>query len=270
MDRADVAILVNSTPPYYYILPFFFGMLRRYGRGLHWKVLLGSEQPDHPVCREVAEKYDVEIVPIPSAYSSFIDSRWYCLSYLQGRFAYVLPLQDDFILERPLWGSALDTILEAMDVGHELVSVRLMPCPGPVSGDKIYLQDGQMTLRTLSPTNDLYGFTYQATIWRWDACLAWFQTLADRLQVVAPREFTEQKARVRLEVGSNIAENAEGQKMFWDLAAARCWTHVAWERLGPWPNAVYLSPFPYRPTAIVRGALEGWAKELAKREGFAL
>jgi hypothetical protein len=33
---------------------------------------------------------------------------------------------------------------------------------------------------------------------------------------------------------------------------------------------VYLSPWPYRPTAIVQGRLEPWAAELGKREGVPL
>lgn len=268
MCGTNLAILVNSTPAYYYILPFFFGMLRRYSKGMCWTVYLGSEQPDHPVCRELAEKYDVHIIRIPSAYGSFIDSRWFCLQHLEGRHEYVLPLQDDFILERPVWKETINMILGLMDKDADLASVRLMPCPGPVSGDAVYHRDGDAILRTLEEGKDNYGFTYQATIWRFGALQAWFQLLADHLQKVAPREFTERKERIRLEVGVNIAENADGQRMFWALTDARGWRHVAWERAGPWSNAVYLSPFPYRPTAIVRGTLEGWAADLARREGF--
>jgi hypothetical protein len=33
---------------------------------------------------------------------------------------------------------------------------------------------------------------------------------------------------------------------------------------------VYLSPWPYRPTAIVHGRLEPWAAELGLREGVPL
>jgi hypothetical protein len=44
--------------------------------------------------------------------------------------------------------------------------------------------------------------------------------------------------------------------------------HLAWPREGAHPNAVYLCPWPYRPTAVVRGLFESWANELAKREGF--
>ncbi len=263
----NVAILVNSTPAYYYILPFFCGMLRRYGADLKWKVYLGTELPEHPICKQVEDEFGVELVRIPSAFAGFIDSRWYCLTYLQGKHEFVLPLQDDFILEMPVRLDALSRILRLMEENGDISSVRLMPCPGPAKGASLYKGT---ELRELSAKTDTYGFTYQATLWRWDDCLVWFQLLADQLQMAAPREFTDPKQRVRLEVTGNIAENSDGQREFWELSETRGWRHLAWERAGSWPNAVYLSPFPYRPTAIVRGALEGWAKELAKREGFAL
>ena len=46
--------------------------------------------------------------------------------------------------------------------------------------------------------------------------------------------------------------------------------HLAWPRTGSWSNAVYLCPWPYRPTAVTRGNLEPFAKELFQREGVKL
>ena len=53
---------------------------------------------------------------------------------------------------------------------------------------------------------------------------------------------------------------------FWKWSVEKKYGHIAFERAGPWKNAVFLSPFPYRPTAIVRGELEAWARELMERE----
>jgi hypothetical protein len=36
------------------------------------------------------------------------------------------------------------------------------------------------------------------------------------------------------------------------------------------PNAVMLSPFPYRPTAVEKGKVGEWVYEFAKREGFTI
>ena len=43
---------------------------------------------------------------------------------------------------------------------------------------------------------------------------------------------------------------------------------VGFGRAGPWSNAVFLSPWPYRPTAVEKGVIQPWAKEMIKREGF--
>jgi hypothetical protein len=43
---------------------------------------------------------------------------------------------------------------------------------------------------------------------------------------------------------------------------------VGFPRIGSWSNAVFLSPWPYRPTAVEKGVLQPWAKEMIKREGF--
>ena len=43
---------------------------------------------------------------------------------------------------------------------------------------------------------------------------------------------------------------------------------IGWKRAYTAPNAVYHSPFPYSPTAVVQGVLQSWAKDLLEREGF--
>ena len=62
----------------------------------------------------------------------------------------------------------------------------------------------------------------------------------------------------------NCAETQYGQEK---LRKTPNVLHLAWERAGPWSNAVYLCPFPYRPTGIVQGKLEEFAAELSRREG---
>jgi hypothetical protein len=168
-------------------------------------------------------------------------------------------MQEDFILEHPAWPGEFNAILRQMDEDPRLASARLMPCPGPKgAGDASWIP--------LAPETDAVGFTFQATLWRFDACLAWYTHICRVSRELAPT--ATEKERVRLEVSTNLAENTTGQREFWDLSRVRVWTHLAWRRHGLQSNAVYLCPFPYRPTAIVRGELEGWASELARREGI--
>ena len=264
MDRTDIAVLVNSTPQYYYILPLFFGMLRRYAPDLKWDVILATEVPEHPVCKKVALEHNVKILPISPKLESFIDSRLAALESIQEKYQYCLMLQDDFILEMPMDATAIRDLLAAMDSDPTVASARLMPCPGPAAADAPW--PANPAWKVLSQEHNEYGFVYQATIWRLDAATLWYRTLVTTLESVAPRSSTPASMRRHIEIRQNLAENSAGQQLFWRTLGHI--KHVAWIRKGPQPNAVYLSPFPYRPTAIVHGNLEFWAVQLAQREGI--
>ena len=268
MDRDDVCILVNSTPAYFYMLPLHFAMLRRYAPSCKWKFYLATEVPDDPVCLQVAKEYHVAILGIPKEKSGFLESRMVALHYLQDFYNYVLPLQEDFLLEHAMDGEAIASVLKFMDEDPTIVSARLMPCPGPSSDDVTLSHLPQWKL--LDEHFDNFGFCFQATLWRTNACHDWFKVICTYLEETAPKLTTDPKQRKFIEITANIAENADGQRKFWAWSREQENKHIAWTRRGPWPNAVYLSPFPYRPTAIVKGKLEQWAKDLAKREGFSL
>ena len=264
MERKDVVILVNSTPKYYYILDFMFGMLHRYAPELAWDCVFATEMEEHPVCVSLKAKYNVIILPLEKDDKGFLNSRRAALSQLVSRYKYCLPLQDDFILERALNCKALESVLQRFDTDKYLVSARLMPCPGPLEsiiGDSLW---GPIT------RNDEYKFVFQATLWKTKACLEWYTRICDLLEKCAPKDVASEIHRTQIEIRGNIAENSVGQAEFWKWTNEKQYTHIAWIRKGSWANAVYLSPFPYRPTAIVRGSLETWAQDLAKREGFKL
>lgn len=254
MERTDVCILINSTPKYYYILPFMVGMLRRYAPGLAWPIYVATEDPMNPIIISL----NVKLIVLDESKAGFLESRRTALGELLGQYKYCLPLQDDFILEGRMDGAAIAAILKALERDDDVVSARLMPCPGPKGNANFipgwnYITDA-----------DTYGFTFQATIWKTYACYQWYSDICSTLYKKI------EGADAGLEVRQNLAENAEGQAVFWTMSRTYQYKHVGWNRRGNWPNAVYLSPFPYRPTAIVRGELEGWAKELMAREGFGL
>jgi hypothetical protein len=177
-------------------------------------------------------------------------------------------LQDDFILEMPARIYEFEKLVAYMIANPGIASARLMPCPGPSSRDED--MPGLNGWKRLSPERDTYGFSYQATLWRTEAAEGWFAALVHLLEALVPKgaDGANGKQRRNIEIRDNLAENSQGQKLFWNVMGG--WTHIAWVRRGTWSNAVYLSPFPYRPTAIVRGSVEEWARELAKREGFSL
>lgn len=263
MDRC--AYLVNSTPKFYGLLPLHFALIRRYADWLTMPLFLATEEPDHPICQQVKADYGVELIPLRPSEAGFLDSRAYALQQLAltGRFLYVLPMQDDFLLDRSPDLAALDQAFIFLEK-TPIVSVRLMPCPGPGGP---HMNSAPQWAGITSAT-DTYGFTFQATLWRLDSCVLWYMGLCRKLEAEWPVATTPADKRRHVEIRGNFAENADGQQFFWEFFKAKKGAHVGWRRAGKWSNAVYLSPWPYRPTAVVQGRLEPWAEELGRREGL--
>jgi hypothetical protein len=225
---------------------------------------LATEEPDHPVCQQV-KGMGVTLITLKRDEAGFLDSRRAAMRALAltGRFKFVLPMQEDFLLEHEADPQGIADAIEFLS-RSDVASVRLMPCPGP-GGPDVNHEWAEITADT-----DTYGFSFQATMWRMDSCLLFYKGLCEKLEAEWPLASTSPDERKQIEIRANFAENAAGQKFFWEFFFRRGEKHVGWKRLGPWPNAVYLSPWPYRPTAIVQGRLEPWAQELARREAVAI
>jgi hypothetical protein len=197
--------------------------------------------------------------------SGFIESRLNAVMYLPEEFKYVLPLQEDFWLDRAPDYRRLVEAIEILKADHRVKSIRLMPSPGPHVDDEVYTGPWRII-----GSNDTYKFTFQATMWRPDS----YRQFMEQILKLASKDFRESglpdtdwsKFCIRI----NVAENIKGQTIFTDLSKRTGSMHLCIERKSSLPNAVYLAPWPYRPTAVVQGCLEPWAKEFAEREGFKL
>ena len=269
----NTAYLLNSTPKYYYILELHVLLLQRYGN--KWKVFFATEEPQHPMCVLLAEKYGVTLLVLEKENSSFLTSRKRALELLPSKYTYVLPMQEDFLLERPIDEKLIEeagTVLHNQ-IGtyttpedwprnptiHNVPCVRLMPCPG-----------AETTVDPLkhnydSVMNDTYKFCFQATLWKTSECFKWYTAIVKELEKYT---FATEAEKTLFEVRNNIAENAIGQALFAkvfkeDMAMGFIRKYKA-------ANAVYSCAWPYRPTAIVKGILQPFAKELAEREGVKL
>lgn len=93
--------------------------------------------------------------------------------------------------------------------------------------------------------------------------LTYYSTLLRSIQ----KDFGEKSVQDKkyLALSSNVGENHYGQRIVRDCLKDTL--HLCWPRAHQNPNAVYLSPWPYRPTAVTRGNLEPFAEELFRREG---
>jgi hypothetical protein len=261
MNRTDIAYLINSTPKYYYLLPLHLVLLRRYAPELAWPIYIATEEPEHPILVECVNTYGVQILPLKQDDRFFLESRLAATLALPPEIKCVFPMQEDFLLERKPDAEAIKeaaTLLESMT---ELSSIRFMPCPGPPTTQKV----GWASLKGTH-----YMFSYQATLWRRADYQLFLSAVLDMggFESLCPPNLSDDKRKKWLQVDFNIAENQFGQQKFAEILGHK--NHLGWVRQGKQPNAVYLSPWPYRPTAVEKGVLGQWAIDLAKREGFPL
>lgn len=260
MDRQDVCILLNSTPKYFYLLPLQLTMLRRYMPSLKWPIYFATEEPQHPITKQLESEFQVRILPLPQEEAGFLESRHTALSMLPSDILYVLPLQEDFLLDRcPDIHHLLDALF-ILDTDRSISSLRLMPCPGPHKDDLPYVKDKPW--KVLGPSNQ-YIFTYQATMWRRLDLNIYLTALLDSIEKDFGQRGDSEKKYLALT--SNVGENHYGQAVL--KKSLPDTFHLCWPRAHQSPNAVYLCPWPYRPTAVVRGRLEPFAEELFRREG---
>ncbi len=258
MDRT--AIVVNSTPKYYYLLEPFFGLLRRYGEGLTWPVYFATEHPNEPTLKQLCTKYNVQILELAAEEGDFLESRLAAVSKLPKEFSYVLPLQEDFLLERPgVDKKSLENALDILEADAQVQSIRLMPCPGSSAREGFWGVWKKLTAEDLQ-------FSYQATLWRRGLYTDFMRSLVRQ----GHEQYPELKGAEwnKYCVSINPAETFPGLQMLRTLSPSG--VHLCWPRKGMWANAVYWCPWPYRPTAVVKGVLQPWAIELIRREGFIL
>jgi hypothetical protein len=253
MNRSDCAYLINTTPKYFYLLNLHITLLRRYAPAMSWPIYLATEEPEDP---EIL-KLNINIIPLPKAKAGFFESREAALALLPDSIRYIFPIQEDFLLEgRPMETEIADA-LRILDDDSQVRSIRLMPCPGPHEFDLPYKGTHW---KILDFDVDRLVFTYQATLWKRTPYQNFMKSLLHKTQHLNERQ------KISMAISINIAEIPEGQI----ILRGHQGIHLAYPRSHPHPNAVYLCPWPYRPTAVVRGTLEPWASQLAEREGCPL
>jgi hypothetical protein len=261
MDRQDVCILINSTPRYFPMVELQLKLLRRYAPELHWTIFFATEAFGNPFVKYLQKTYSIEIVGLEESEKGFLESREAALRKLPKKYVYVLPLQEDFLLDRQPMYDALAEACRILDMDRSVGSLRLMPCPGPLEKDPFYHPEMKWKILT---DDDSMTFTYQATLWRTYDLHSYYKMILSSIEKDFPSAVTpEQKKTIALKM--NCAETHYGQSK---LRSNPNVLHLSWDRAGSWANAVYLCPFPYRPTAIVQGKIEPFAEELSKREGF--
>lgn len=260
-------ILVNTTPKYMQYAEVQIACIRRYAPKLaHIPIFIATElRPTDGSCLEAILSYrNTHHIALEKEESGFLESRLAGIGYLPDKYDFVLPLQEDFWLDRAPDYSRLDEAMNIFREDSKVKSLRLMPSPGPHADDLVY----KAGWRVLGK-NDVYKFTFQATLWRIEV----YKKFMERILMIASKDFHGSGLPptdwAKYCIRANVAENLKGQEIFSEFMGPSQ-LHLSIEREHLNKNAVYLAPWPYRPTAVVQGSLEPWAKEFAKREGFRL
>jgi hypothetical protein len=259
MDSTECAYLINTTPKYFPLLPLHIKLLERYAPTLKWPIFIATESPE----------LLPPITPVPNILilekkdSGFFESRAASMKLLPSSIKYVFPIQEDFLLEGRPMEKEIDEAFQIFHTDSSVASIRLMPCPGPSPYDASYIEKNHWNAwKVLDFDKDSLVFTYQATLWKRSEYYTFMNTLLHKTQHLNER----QKLNTAIKI--NLAEIPEGQQLLKTCLSSK--KHLSISRLYSHPNAVYLCPWPYRPTAVVRGSLELWARDLAEREGLFL
>ena len=233
--------------------------IRRYAKELIGiPIFLATEvMPSDPIVERILQGENVHLLRLLQEESDFLESRVAAMKYLTD-YDVVLPLQEDFWLDRRPDYKAIDEALEIMSSDKTVQSIRLMPSPGPHALDLRYKT---MERWKILSDKDTYLFTFQATLWKREPYIEFLNRIIDYGKTIFPRSGFDSWSKFCVKV--NVAENANGQAICKTIHGS---VHLSVIREHKGANAVFLSPWPYRPTAVVQGVLEPWAKEFMARE----
>jgi len=229
-------------------------LIRRYATGLKWPIYLASAGLDDEK-KAMMMAAGVHVMEQGPENGDFLESRIEALRILRESFSFVLLLQDDFFLDRAPNYDALEETVRMMTENPEIVCTRLMPCPGP-TGDVVL---GKWKEIVVDP---YCYFSFQAGVWSIPWLMRFFEEVVRRATPLMTKYPHYSRNQFWLLV--NPCETGVGT----DVAVELGGRFVGWPRAGRWSNAVYLSPWPYRPTAIEKGVIQPWATEMLKREEF--
>ena len=219
-------IVISSTPKYSYIWEPFFKMLYKY-----WKTPPDIYFISSGKCSFLNEKYDINVYETASDLG-FLGGYLHVLNDIKSMYSTFICMQDDFIIQKNVNTELLSLyrdILEDTTIG----CIRLMPCPEPKGNIHKF---NTVTLKEVVK-NDDYSFSFQSCMWNIEFFIRLCTECKDMNTWLIEPYLSNKLTKTNKLLLGYIRESSHR-------------------------DAVLQSPVPYRPTAIVRGKLQDWAKQL--------
>lgn len=228
LDDQQTAIVISSTPKYSFIWDTFFIYLRKNWKNCPYQIYFTSEGE----CKYLENKYTINIFQQDKDIG-FLEGYRYVCEQIKHKYRYFILLQDDFIIEKTVDRHIINSYEKIMKENSNIGFIRTMPCPGPKGEQKKF---GNIELGKIDKQEN-FSFSYQSSIWNIDYFLNF---------TVIPKN------------------NPWSGEIFLANKMKSCKEKENWGFIRPFKesHAVYESPIPYRPTAIVGGKLTDWAKKL--------
>ena len=226
-ENKKSAILISSTPKFSFIWDTFFTFLRKHWTDCPYPIhFISTGDNDY-----LREEYNVITEKLEKDLGFLEGYRYLCKKYMD-KYSHFILLQDDFLIERTVNQEIISKYENILFENENIGFIRTMPSPGPKGEQRMF---GDVKLGKINKNED-YSFSYQTSFWN----LKYFYDFT------APSKFRWDDFNM-------------SKKMRIDKSGKENWGFI--RPFKEW-NAVYESPIPYRPTAILKGKLMDWAKKL--------
>ena len=231
LDSQKTAIVVSSTSKFSFIWHSFFTYLRINWKNCPYQIYFTSDGESD----KIIDKYNINVFQQKKDLG-FLDGYRYVCEKIKHKYKYFILLQDDFLIEKKVDQETLNSYEKIMEQNSNFGFIRTMPCPGP-KGERKKFEN--VELGRIHKHED-YSFSYQTSLWN----IEYF------LKFTSPSEYRWDDLNM-------------SRKMKADKSPEENWGFI--RKSSSW-DSVYDSPIPYRPTAILKGKLMDWAKDLIIKE----
>jgi len=252
----SVAIAIATCNKYAFVLGPQFIMMDRYWPDRSLPIYLSSDCSLAPY----QHIHNIKLIE-RSGDPGFLDSWVNLLREIPED--YVIVLQEDFIIERPVNQEVLDGIFHDLHCDPSIACVRLMPFP-PGKGERI--TPSTVSYTTLIAEQD-YSFSWQLAIWDRLVFIDFMEARIKRGIVKARKQghktIDYRKPKPKPDVYHYFNPEHHGSELFTQFPNKKFLCIYSELKM---PESGQHAPISYRPTAVENGQVRRWAQKLFENE----